>query len=116
MKRTEVLNGMRMLKFRDVFGCWEKGRLSELEATETSTRSLRTFSPMLNGGQKCFRADGGKLFILPSLVVGTPYEHIHRPGTGRATVRVSRNISQNVRARWKSVSMQAQPAPSASGG
>ena len=34
MKRTGVLNGVRMLKFRDVFGHWEKGRLSELEAAE----------------------------------------------------------------------------------
>jgi hypothetical protein len=34
MKRTEVLKGVRMLRFRDVFGRWEKGRLSELEAAE----------------------------------------------------------------------------------
>jgi hypothetical protein len=34
MKRTEVLNGVRTLKFWDVLGPWEKGWLSELEAAE----------------------------------------------------------------------------------
>ena len=43
MKRTEVLNGVRMLKFRDVFGRWEKGRLSELEAAELLGVTERTF-------------------------------------------------------------------------
>ena len=43
MKRTGVLNGVRMLKFRDVFGRWEKGRLSELEAAELLGVTERTF-------------------------------------------------------------------------
>ena len=43
MKRTEVLNGVRMLKFRDVFGRWEKGRLSESEAAELLGVTERTF-------------------------------------------------------------------------
>lgn len=43
MKRTELLNGVRMLKFRDVFGRWEKGRLSELEAAELLGVTERTF-------------------------------------------------------------------------
>ena len=43
MKRTEVLNGVRMLKFWDVFGRWEKGRLSELEAAELLGVTERTF-------------------------------------------------------------------------
>jgi hypothetical protein len=34
MRRTEVLDGVRMLKFRDVFGRCEQGRLSKLEAAE----------------------------------------------------------------------------------
>jgi len=34
MKRTEVLQGVRMMKFRDVFGRCEQGRLSKLEAAE----------------------------------------------------------------------------------
>jgi hypothetical protein len=43
MKRTGVLQGVRMLKFRDVFGRWEKGRLSELEAAELLGMTERTF-------------------------------------------------------------------------
>ena len=43
MKRTGVLNGVRMLKFWDVFGRWEKGRLSELEAAELLGVTERTF-------------------------------------------------------------------------
>jgi hypothetical protein len=34
MRRTEVLQGVRMLKFRDVFGLCEEGSLSKLEAAE----------------------------------------------------------------------------------
>jgi hypothetical protein len=34
MRRTEVLQGVRMMKFRDVFGRCEDGRLSKLEAAE----------------------------------------------------------------------------------
>lgn len=43
MKRTGVLQGVRMLKFRDVFGRWDKGRLSELEAAELLGVTERTF-------------------------------------------------------------------------
>jgi hypothetical protein len=60
--------------------------------------------------------DGGKLFILPSLVVDTPYEHIYRPRDRTYyRTRFSEYLAER-RARWKSMSMQAQPAPSASGG
>jgi len=34
MKRTEILQGVRMMKFRDVFGRCENGGLSKLEAAE----------------------------------------------------------------------------------
>jgi hypothetical protein len=43
MKRTGVLQGVRMLNFRDVFGRWEKGRLSELEVAELPGVTERTF-------------------------------------------------------------------------
>jgi transposase len=43
MRRTEVLQGVRMLKFRDVFGRCEEGRLSKLEAAELLGVDERTF-------------------------------------------------------------------------
>lgn len=43
MKRTEVLNGVRMLKFRDVFGRCQERRLSKLEAAELLGINERTF-------------------------------------------------------------------------
>jgi hypothetical protein len=43
MRRTEVLNGVRMLKFRDVFGRCEEGKLSKLEAAELLGINERTF-------------------------------------------------------------------------
>jgi transposase len=43
MKRTELLHGVRMLKFRDVFGRREEGRLSKLEAAELLGVNERTF-------------------------------------------------------------------------
>lgn len=43
MRRTEVLQGVRMMKFRDVFGRCEEGRLSQLEAAELLGIDERTF-------------------------------------------------------------------------
>ena len=43
MRRTEVLNGVRMLKFRDVFGRCPERRLSKLEAAELLGINERTF-------------------------------------------------------------------------
>jgi len=43
VRRTEVLDGVRMLKFRDVFGRCEQGRLSKLEAAELLGINERTF-------------------------------------------------------------------------
>ena len=43
MRRTEVLQGVRMLKFRDVFGRCEEGSLSKLEAAELLGVNERTF-------------------------------------------------------------------------
>jgi len=34
MRRTAALQGVRMLKFMDVFGRWEASELSQLEAAE----------------------------------------------------------------------------------
>src|SRR5712691_4129286 len=43
MRRTEVLQGVRMMKFRDVFGRCEGGGLSKLEAAELLGIDERTF-------------------------------------------------------------------------
>lgn len=43
MRRTEVLQGVRMMKFRDVFGRCEDGHLSKLEAAELLGVNERTF-------------------------------------------------------------------------
>jgi transposase len=43
MRRTEVLQGVRMMKFRDVFGRFEEGGLSQVEAAELLGISERTF-------------------------------------------------------------------------
>ena len=43
MRRTEVLQGVRMLRFRDVFGRCEGGALSQLEAAELLGIGERTF-------------------------------------------------------------------------
>ncbi len=47
MRRTEQLQGLRMLKLKDVLSGWEAGRLSQLEAAELlgmSERTLRRWS------------------------------------------------------------------------
>lgn len=43
MRRTEVLQGVRMMKFRDVFGRCAEGGLSQLEAAELLGIGERTF-------------------------------------------------------------------------
>jgi transposase len=43
MRRSEVLQGVRMLRLRDVFGRWESGELSQLEAAELLGMHERTF-------------------------------------------------------------------------
>jgi transposase len=43
MRRTEVLEGVRMMKFRDVFGRCARRELSKLEAAELLGVSERTF-------------------------------------------------------------------------
>ena len=43
MRRTEVLEGVRMMRFRDVFGRCERRELSKLEAAELLGVSERTF-------------------------------------------------------------------------
>jgi transposase len=43
MRRTEQLQGLRMLKLRDVLGRWEGSELSQLEAAELLGMSERTF-------------------------------------------------------------------------
>jgi len=43
MRRTEQLQGLRMLKLRDVLSSWESGSLSQLEGAEVLGMSERTF-------------------------------------------------------------------------
>jgi transposase len=43
MRRTEVLQGLRRMKFEDVYGRWQQRRLSQAEAAEILGMSERTF-------------------------------------------------------------------------
>jgi transposase len=43
MRRTEVLQGLRTMKFEDVYGRWQQRRLSQAEAAEILGMSERTF-------------------------------------------------------------------------
>src|ERR1700704_3556351 len=43
MRRTEALQGVRMMRFLDVFGRWEAAELSQLEAAELLGVGERTF-------------------------------------------------------------------------
>lgn len=54
MRRTEQLQGLRMLKLRDVLSRWEASELSQLEASELLSMSERTFRRWA----RRFEADG----------------------------------------------------------
>jgi transposase len=54
MRRTEVLEGLRMLKLRDVMSRWEREELSQLEAAELLGMHERTFRRWA----RRFEADG----------------------------------------------------------
>src|SRR5277367_660104 len=43
MRRTEALQGVRMMRFLDVFGRWEAAELGQLEAAELLGVGERTF-------------------------------------------------------------------------
>ena len=43
MRRTEVLQGLRRMKFEDVYGRWQARRLSQAEAAEILGMSERSF-------------------------------------------------------------------------
>ncbi len=43
MRRTEVLQGLRLMKFEDVYGKTHRGELSQSEAAEILGMSERTF-------------------------------------------------------------------------
>ena len=43
MRRTEMLQGLRRMKFEDVYGRWQQRRLSQAEAAEILGMSERTF-------------------------------------------------------------------------
>jgi transposase len=42
MRRTEVLQGLRRMKFEDIYGRWQERRLSQAEAAEILGMSERT--------------------------------------------------------------------------
>ena len=54
MRRTEQLQGLRMMKMEDILDGWEKGRFSQLEAAEILGMSERTFRRY----SRRFEADG----------------------------------------------------------
>jgi transposase len=43
MRRPEVLQGLRRMKFEDIYGRWQERRLSQAEAAEILGMSERTF-------------------------------------------------------------------------
>jgi transposase len=43
MRRTEVLQGLRRMKFEDIYGRWQEHWLSQAEAAEILGMSERTF-------------------------------------------------------------------------
>src|SRR5688572_22470284 len=43
MRRTEVLQGLRRMKFEEIYGRWRQRRLSQAEAAEILGMSERTF-------------------------------------------------------------------------
>ena len=43
MRRTEVLQGLRLMKFEDVYGKTHRGELSQSEAAEILGMSERTY-------------------------------------------------------------------------
>ena len=43
MRRAEILEGVRMLKLRDILSRWEAKQISQLEAAELMGVSERTF-------------------------------------------------------------------------
>ena len=43
MRRTEQAQGLRLMKFEDVYGCTLRGELSQAEAAEVLGTSDRTF-------------------------------------------------------------------------
>ncbi len=43
MRRTEVLQGLRRMKFEEIYGGWQQRRLSQAEAAEILGMSERTF-------------------------------------------------------------------------
>ena len=68
MRRTEVLQGLRRMKFEDIYGRWQQRRLSQAEAAEILGMSERTFRRWRD------RYEGeGAAGLEP-----------HRPGAGRA--------------------------------
>ena len=53
MRRREQLQGLRMLKLRDVLSRWEASELSQLDAAELvgmSERTFRRWARRLGGG------------------------------------------------------------------
>ena len=61
MRRTQQLQGLRMLKLRDVLSRWESGVLSQAEAAEILGMSQRTFRRW----SRRYEADGEEGLIAP---------------------------------------------------
>ena len=66
MRRTEVLQGPRRMKFEEVYGRWRERRLSQAEAAEIlpERRRVRMATFCLVGDRKVL--DGEAVLMVPS--------------------------------------------------
>jgi len=87
MRRTEVLEGVRMLKFRDVFGRCEGGALSQVEAAELLGIGERTFRRWC----RRFEEDGE---------AGLRDRRLGKPSPKRVPARVSAEVETLYRTRY----------------
>src|SRR6516164_1591310 len=117
MKRTEVLNGVRMLKFRDVFGRWEKGRLSESEAADArgdGTHVPAMAAPLRGGGREragrssAWQAiaeagakggSGTDRAALPGAIPGLHGQALSRACRGQARAELELHVDQDLSAK-----------------
>ena len=108
MRRTEVLQGLRRMKFEDVYGRWQERRLSQEEAAEILGMSERTFrrwrdrydAQGLEGlldrrlGKAVGQAGAGRPGGAGARAVSQPLSRLHRPALLRQAAPAPRLCSE----------------------